>query len=239
MDETGLRPPIVQGNLEEDDRTNPLSAEVLALDQGSMSQSEYLQARKHFAVFLAAQLSYDQYVRQNVGIRRRVILNARAQQLAKLRDKQSSRLLTSSSDSSSEDGTIMDHQDHQDHRGDSLSVFDEPQAPQPLSSQLGPAPEVQSNLRPADESSSGFPVPGHEPSADPLDLPPPPEHVGESEGQDPRSSQFLFNLKQLTSKFPKPSLSHTREPPTPVLNENTPGESSSSPKKTVKAKKKT
>lgn len=237
MDETGLRPPIVQGNLEEDDRTNPLSAEVLALDQGSMSQSEYLLARKHFAVFLAAQLSYDQYVRQNVGIRRRVILNARAQQLAKQKDRQSSRVLVSSSDSSSDDGTIMDHQDNQ---ALPLNVFEEePQAPQPLNAQLGPAPEALSSHPPADESSSGVPVPDPQPSAEQVEFPPPPEPSGQPEGQDPRSSQFLFNLKQLTSKFPKPSLSHTREPPTPVLNENGPGELSSSPKKPVKAKKKT
>lgn len=90
MDQNGLRKPTVQANLENEDPNSPIGRAVLNLQQQNLSNEDYVQARRTFLVFLTAQSLYDNYVQENAGVRRRQMLDARAQQLAARRQSQGS-----------------------------------------------------------------------------------------------------------------------------------------------------
>ncbi|AGY30751.1 ORF65 [Retroperitoneal fibromatosis-associated herpesvirus] len=77
-----VRDPLVQERLDQDYAQHPLVIRMNTLDQGSMSDAQYLTQKRNYLVFLIAHHHYEAYLRQREGIQRRDHLqNLRAQKL--------------------------------------------------------------------------------------------------------------------------------------------------------------
>lgn len=66
-----VRDPVIQERLDHDYAHHPLVARMNTLDQGNMSQAEYLVQKRHYLVFLIAHHYYEAYLRRMGGIQRR------------------------------------------------------------------------------------------------------------------------------------------------------------------------
>lgn len=211
MDNTGVRDPIVQDNLEVDDATNPLSQLVRNLDNNGGPPNENVHAKRMFLVYLSAQSFFDDYQDRRRGVRRAVVLNALQDQRAKQQAAQAANRIQPAPSAGG---------------GSSAPLPSGGAGPVPVPVPVPGSAPVPAQDASGSDSSAAVPQPGAGGSSggDNTNAQRAPQNPFNPQASGIDAGQDIYTdaagNRSLIPRF-TPSLNLTRDPPAPIINPST------------------